>query len=227
MPFQKQVNMYQAPAVAGDFATQNPRSALVAPEDGFVAGSAGVTVGLFAWVQSNGTVLNNGAGKPDGFIHREMNALITTYLGESGNVIQGGFPVTIMKTGDYYVTANGSSAVRGEKAYAKLQDGSVRFETTTSAPVSASFTAAQSGTTLTVTAVASGSISVGDLVTQATGSAAYVSAQLTGTPGSTGTYTLSVSQTVTSGSATSTSYIETDYVCSRAAGAGELAVMSL
>ena len=228
MSFQSQVNLYPAPAIAGDFASSNPRSAVVAPESGFVIGAAGVTVGRFGWIQSDGvTVLNSGTGKPDGFVHREQQANITTFLAESGNVMVGGQPVTLMKTGDYYTTSNGGSAVLREKVYAKLQDGSTRFEATASPPASASFTASQSTTTLTVTAVASGALSVGDLVTQATGSAAYITAQLTGTAGGTGTYTLSVSQTVSSGSATATSYIETDFVCSRACASGELAVMSL
>ena len=226
MGFQTAVQLQQAPAVAGDFASANPRRSFVGPEGGFVAGAAGVTVGRFCWIQSDGkTVLNTGTGKPDGFIHREQQALITTYLAENGSLIPTGFPVTIMQTGDYWVPANVSSAVLRENAYAKFQDGSVRFEA--SAPASASITAAQSGTTLTVSAVASGSLSVGDLVTQASGSPAYITAQLTGTAGSTGTYTLSVSQTVASGAATSTSYVETDFVCTQAAAIGELAVMSL
>lgn len=228
MGFQTQVNAQQAPAVAGDFASSNPRAAFVAPEGGFVAGAAGVTVGRFAWIQSDGkTVLNSGTGKPDGFIHREQQALITTYLAEASNVVPVGRPVTIMRTGDYFAKANSSSAVKGEKVYAKFQDGTTRFEPTATPPASASITAAQSGTTLTVSAIGSGSLSVGDLVTQASGTPAYIVVQLTGTPGDTGTYTLSVSQTVASGAATATSYVETDFVCTQAAGSGELAVMTL
>lgn len=228
MGFQTQVNAQQAPACAGDFASANPRAATVSPESGFVAGAAGVTVGRFAWIQSDGvTVLNTGTGKPDGFIHRDQQALISTYLAESGNLIPVGFPVTLMRTGDYYALANGSAAAKGEKAYAKFQDGSARFEPTASAPASASITASQATTVLTVSAVGSGALSVGDLVTQVSGTPAYILAQLTGTAGGTGTYTLSVSQTVGSGAATATSYVETDFACSRPAASGELAVMSL
>ena len=229
MGFQTTVQSQQAPACAGDFASANPRAAVVSPEGAFVAGAGGINVATFAWIQSDGKTLLNtdAAAKPDGFVHREQQALISTYLAESGNNIPAGFPVTLMRTGDYYALANGSAAAKGEKAYAKFQDGSVRFEPTASAPASASITAAQSGTTLTVSAVGSGALSVGDLVTQATGTPAYITAQLTGTAGSTGTYTLSVSQTVSSGAATATSYVETDFACSRAAGTGELAVMSL
>lgn len=159
MGFQTQVNAQQAPAVAGDFASSNPRAAVVAPEGGFVAGAAGVTVGRFAWVQSDGkTVLNTGTGKPDGFVHREQQAFITAYLGEASNVVPVGQPVTLMRTGDYFATATGNSAVKGEKAFAKLADGTVEFD---------------------------------------------------------------------AAGATVAGFIETDFVCSQAAGSGELAVMTL
>ena len=159
MGFQTKVNAQQAPACAGDFASANPRAATVSPEGGFVAGAAGVTVGRFAWIQSDGvTVLNTGTGKPDGFIHREQQALISTYLAESGNLIPVGFPVTLMRTGDYYAAVTVASAEKGEKAFAKLADGTVEFD---------------------------------------------------------------------AAGATVAGFIETDFACSRPAGVGELAVMSL
>lgn len=127
MGFQTQVNVNPAIAVAGDFASANPRASVVAPEGGFVAGAAGVTVGCFAWVQADGvTVLNTGTGKPDGFIHREQQALITAYLGEAVNLIPGGLPVTLMRTGDYFATSTVATAEKGEKAFAKLADGTMQ-----------------------------------------------------------------------------------------------------
>ena len=127
MGFQTQVNVTPAPAVAGDFASSNPRAAVVAPESGFVAGASGVTVGRFAWIDTDGKTLNNtGIGAPDGFIHREQQALISTYLAESGNLIPVGFAVTLMRTGDYYATVTVASAEKGEKAFAKLSDGTMQ-----------------------------------------------------------------------------------------------------
>lgn len=126
--FQTVVNLQQAPAIAGDFASNNPRSALVAPEGGHVAGAGGLTVAAFAWVQADGkTVLNSDASAaPDGFIHREQQALITAYLGESSNTIPQGFGVVVMRTGDYFFTANVNAAVKGQKVFAKLTDGTTR-----------------------------------------------------------------------------------------------------
>jgi hypothetical protein len=127
MGFQSQVNAQQAPAVAGDFASANPRAAVVAGEGGFIAGAGGVTVGRFAWIDADGkTLLNTGTGKPDGFIHREQQALISTYLAEGSNLIPAGFPVTLMRTGDYYATSTVAAADKGEKAFAKLSDGTMQ-----------------------------------------------------------------------------------------------------
>ena len=127
MGFQTTVNLQQAPAVAGDFATANPRASFPAGEAQYVAGSAGVTVGRFAWIDATtGLVSNTGTGKPDGFIHREQQALISVYLAEASNVVPQGFPVTVMRTGDYWATATVAAAVKGNKVFAKLSDGTVQ-----------------------------------------------------------------------------------------------------
>lgn len=127
MGFQKQVNTTPAIGLAGDFATANPRQSYPEPEGGFVAGAGGLTVGRFAWIGSDGvTVLNTGSGAPDGFVHREGQALITAFLAESGNLVPAGLPVTIMRTGDYLATATVAAAVKGNKAFAKLADGTMQ-----------------------------------------------------------------------------------------------------
>jgi hypothetical protein len=76
-----------------------------------------------------------------------------------------------------------------------------------SLPVPATFTASISGTTMTVTAVASGSIAIGAYVTDANSqvtSFTSVVSQSTGSAGSTGTYVVSTSQTRTSRTMTTT-----------------------
>lgn len=127
MPFQKQVNVTPNLAIAGDFASSNPRAQVVGGEGAsYVAGTGGATVARFGWITGD-TVLTTGSGVPDGFIHREMNALITTYLAESGNVIQQGQAVAIFNKGDFYCTATVGAATKGQKAFAKLTDGTVQF----------------------------------------------------------------------------------------------------
>lgn len=126
--FQRQVNAQQAPAVAGDFASANPRASVPAPEAGFVAGASGLVVAAFAWIDADGRRLNNTAasGKPNGFVHREQQAFITTYLGETSNVIPTGFPATLMRKGDYFVNTTVAAASVGQKAFAKLADGTMQ-----------------------------------------------------------------------------------------------------
>jgi len=127
MPFQKTVNTTPAPAVDGDFASVNPMASVVAPESGFVAGAGGVTVGRFAWISADGkTLLNTGTGKPDGFVPRLQTAQIGTYLAESGNVIPEGFPVDLMRTGNFYSKATIAGATKGDMAFAKLADGTMQ-----------------------------------------------------------------------------------------------------
>lgn len=127
MPFQTSVKIDPAPAVEGDLATGNPRAAYPAPEGGFIAGAGGVTVGRFVWIQADGkTVLNSGAGKPDGYISRHQQAQINTYLAESGNLIPAGYPVTVMKDGDYWAKSTVAAATRNQKAFAKLADGTMQ-----------------------------------------------------------------------------------------------------
>ena len=94
------------------------------------AGAGGVTVGRFAWVNAAvTTVLNTGSGVPDGLISRRNTAQITTYLAEGSNVIPAGQPVTVFNGGDFFMTNGNVSAdtAKGQKAYANLTNGTVRF----------------------------------------------------------------------------------------------------
>jgi hypothetical protein len=134
MPFQTSVNVTQAPAVAGDFASANPRHSLLSVPGGFIAGPNGLTVGLFAWADTaTGTVLSNtGTGVPSCFVHRDMQALITVYLTEFGMTIPAGMGVGEMFSGgDFFVKNAGAAAVTvGMKAYANLTTGVVSFAAT-------------------------------------------------------------------------------------------------
>lgn len=125
--FQTQVNLQQAAAVAGDFASANPRASVVAHEGTLVAGASGVTVARFAWATAAGLVSNTGTGKPTGFVHRRQgSALVTTYLAEVSNLIPQGFEVTLMKTGDYWASVTVGAASIGQKVFASLTDGSIQ-----------------------------------------------------------------------------------------------------
>ena len=93
--FQNVINPQQAPGVEGDFASANPKASLLAGEGALVAGSNGAIVGRFGWVTA-GVVDNTGTGVPAGFVHREGQASITTWLAESSMTVQPGFQMTLM-----------------------------------------------------------------------------------------------------------------------------------
>lgn len=221
--FQTSVGTVPAPAVEGDFCDTNPRYSVDAGPGGLVAGLAGLTVGRFAWVSYEGidpdnapTIANNyGAGVPDGFVAREQQGLITTYLDQSGMVIPRGFGVTLFKGGGFWVKNAGSGqAVRGMKAYAKAGTGEVLFAAagtpatasvtgSIGAVVTTSFTGAISGNVLTVSALSTGTIYPGATLSGTGGggvaSGTKVVGQLSGTTGGVGTYAVTpTEQTVTS-----------------------------
>jgi hypothetical protein len=126
------VQFQQAPGVAGDFATNNPFSSVPAPEAGYVAGSTGCNVGVFAWVDpadvTGRQVINSSATTlvPRGFVNRANNALITVYLADATMLIPTGNPVTLMAKGDFFFKVTVGAATIGQKAFAKLTDGTIQ-----------------------------------------------------------------------------------------------------
>lgn len=125
MGFQSTIHNDPNPAVAGDFASANPRASLLAGPGTLVAGSGGCNVGLFAWAASDGTVTNAGSNAPSGFVHRDMQALITTWLAEASMNIPEGQPVTLMTAGDFWAKTLTVATV-GQKVFASNTDGTVK-----------------------------------------------------------------------------------------------------
>lgn len=218
--FQTSAGYNPAPAVAGDFASTNPRATVLAGPGALVAGDLGLIVGRFAWTTdehvdadgSPGVANNFGSGPVTGFVHREQQGLIQVYLQEASMVVPAGFPVTLFDAGDFWMKNDGAAqALPGMKAYANYADGKATFAAS-GAPGSASgsassiaagasaFTGSIAGNILTVTAVGSGTIYPGTTVAGA-GVAAntMIVDQLTGTSGGIGTYSLNIpEQTVAS-----------------------------
>ena len=211
MGFQKQVNLTPAPAVAGDFASSNPRATVLAGPGGLVAGALGVTVGKFAWVDDDGvTVQSFGTATkaPQGFVHREQQALIQQYLAEAGMNIPQGFPVVLHNEGDFWAKLAGDNAATiGAAIYADYSNGDVcavaaPAGASVTASIGATFTATGTGTSLVVTSV-TGRISIGDKIA-GTGVTAgtTIAAQVSGTAGGAGTYTTSAATTAAAATVT-------------------------
>lgn len=129
--FQQTVNLNQAPGQPGDFASTNRRHSTLSVPGGFVAGPNGLTIGTFAWADTaTGTILSNtGIGAPTCFIHRAMQGLITTYLGNNSYFIPAGMGVGEMfNSGDFFVRNAGTGPTTiMMKAYANLTTGAVSF----------------------------------------------------------------------------------------------------
>jgi hypothetical protein len=207
--WQAQVGVVPAPALAGDFASKNPRFTVDAGPGGLVAGSLGCTVGYFAWATSQAMDADNapavvnsfGSGPVTGFIAREQQGLIVLYLDNADNGIPKGFPVTLHNGGDFWVQNDGTTtAVIGNKAYADLATGKVSFGATATASTAsitgsiaaatAQFSATVSGNVLTVISVASGTITPGSVVTGTIVTGTHIVTQLSGSTGRVGTYAL-------------------------------------
>jgi hypothetical protein len=179
MTFQTHVNTYPAPGVVGQRASQNPISTVVAGPGGLVAGTAGVNVGKFAWntyASAGGPGAANNSTPtplvPDGFISNEQQALITTWLGESGLAVPAGYPVTEMQRGDFWARNPYADAAIGQKVYANLFSGDIlgaatgQFLTNEvgSNAVIASATIAKDSYELNIITLTSGVIQIGDEV---------------------------------------------------------------
>lgn len=218
--FQTFTNQLQAPGMAGDFASANPRASALSAQTynspGFRAGPNGLTIGLFAWLDPSRTFASNsGAGQPVGFVHRAAEALITTYLSAYGMTIPAGFATgNIFDAGDFFVVNNGATEAQpGMKAYANSSTGVATFAATGSPTTAGSGTASSiaagtassaastiAGNVLTTGPSVTGTLVPGAILTGtgvATGT--QIVAQLTGTTGGVGTYTITpTDQTVAS-----------------------------
>lgn len=126
---QKSVNLYPAPAVQGDRASQNP---FVYTPQNYLAG-APITVGTFVWESSEDTnpkqVLNTGTGAPLGFVERIQNVFNYDLTSEGTLVIPEGAPMTaVALRGDFWVVADTTVTV-GMAIFASTTNGAVKFAT--------------------------------------------------------------------------------------------------
>lgn len=215
--FQTSVAVQPAPAVAGDFCDANPRSTVNAGPGGLVAGADGVTVGRFAWASMEyidgdnapALVNNYGTGAPTGFVAREQQALITTYLADASMVIAPGFQMGLFNGGGFWAKNDGAvlapygGTVYAEKGTGKILPSAATAQATGSiAAGAASVTGSITGNVLTVTVAGSAPLVVGAVLSGSGGggvaSGTEIVGFLSGT-GGTGTYAVSIpEQTVTS-----------------------------
>jgi hypothetical protein len=126
--FQSVINPLQAPAVAGDFASANPRSSVVSGPSQLVAGVGGCNVGVFAWADVNGLVTNAGSGIPTGFVHRNLQALNFNLLTQSTMNVPQGYGITLCSAGDFWAVTS-TAATPGQKIFASNTTGAIQTGT--------------------------------------------------------------------------------------------------
>lgn len=202
--FPSQVNSVQAPAVAGDFASANPRKTILAGEGALISGLGvingvvvqGAVVGRFCWAtyqtvdndNAPGTLNTFGNGLPQGLISRKQVGLITQYLGTAVQYYQSGFQISGWSDVDLWVVNGGTTAAQvGQKAFASFADGSASFAAAGATPGGASGSASSIAANSAAN-VTAGTI-IGDVFTAAgvlTGNF-YPGTTLSGTGVSTGT----------------------------------------
>jgi len=211
MGFQRVVNQQPAPAVEGDLASNNPMASILPPVDsGFVVAAAqSVRVGYFAWGGVDGKVYSSaaaaGAGAKIGFVARQPNipsVVITVFLAESRMTLEAGMPCTLLGAGDYWASLPGATPGAAVFAVNTTGQPSLVDDATTdptgftaasaakvNAVTDANTTIALNTGVMTVAAVASGVIEVGQRVT-GTGvpDETFITRQLTGAAGGAGTY---------------------------------------
>lgn len=139
--FQNQVYINPAEAIPGDFASSNPNQYQLTSTGLMIADTNGVKIGHFAALNSTGTVSSTLAAAPSdasrvGFVHREFNGQIVTYLAESGMTIQPGEPVSLFRMGDFwvYVDVINGTPVRGAQIWWDVLTGNTIVGAPTSPP---------------------------------------------------------------------------------------------
>lgn len=227
MSFPKTVNSYQAPGVEGDAASTNPQATILAPNQGqLVAPVGGVNVGRFAFVDpATGNVSQAYvAGYQIGFLGRNEQALIRTFLGESTLNVPSGFMITLFNKGDFWMRF-ASGAVVGQTVYADENNGqpvagnAADVVTGVAGGAGTLTTVNTSASVVINTLTAGNTVAVGDVVVSANVPVGTtVVAQTAGTAGGTGTYTLSAAATASAGPTAFTSTSTTLYVTAVTSG---------
>jgi len=183
------------------------------------AGPEGMIIGRFGFARlDTGQVYSRHPGVPSrvGFVHKNQPSAIVPWLGQATMAVHPGLEVTLFDGGDF-LARFAVAPTYGYKVLASYADGSciaaVAGATVAGAVVTAVGGAVVTGsiaaTVLTVTAVTSGTLSVGAVLSGSGITAGTtITALGTGT-GGTGTYTVTPSQTAASTTVTATSNVMT------------------
>ncbi|WP_374413272.1 hypothetical protein [Novosphingobium colocasiae] len=227
MAFQTSVAAQQSPGIEGGFYGANPHFTLTNPDEGmWVAGSAGVTIGQFAWANTaSGQVTSAHPGVTTvryGFVHRDQPAVIAGLLVGSSNTVVGGQGIDLLEDGPVWGRFAGGASI-GQKVYAAYADGALSAAATASAStVTRSVTTTNTSTAISYTG---GAIYAGQPVS---GTGIPAGAYIVSVNAGAGTAVLSAAATASATvTGTFTTNFETAWTVRSTAGAGELAKLSV
>lgn len=174
MGFQTVVNAQPAPAVEGDFASQNPRHNVIGAAGQLVAPVGGLKVGHFFFINPATGLCsqsyNSGSYSQVAYLARNSQGLITQFLADSTEVVPQGFMVVGFDGGDFWAKFNGGIAAGGT-VYADETTGHPTNAATNTVTASAGFTGTASLATvggqaqMTLATITGGIVTIGDTVT--------------------------------------------------------------
>lgn len=240
-PPQTSVNIYPPPGISGEWCSENPRHQLLAGVGAAVAGASGVLVGQFAWLSEAGVATNAYGGPLSrlGFVSIYQPVVNPGFLQVSGLTVQAGQEIVLHDECDVWCKFP-SGATVNQKVFVALADGSVTANAAGAADQAASVTASiAANATNTFTGViaapvfpdtglfiltassVTGTIVAGETLS-GTGvpTGQTIVAQLTGTAGGAGTYSVSIPSSTASTTITGAYGVMTV----TATGSGSLAV---
>lgn len=243
--FQTSVNRYIAPGVKGGWASANPVFSTLQANNGdldetalgvaqWLVGALGVEIGQFAFADSaTGLVTSAAPGgvvsTPTvaglvsvGFVQRDQMGFITVYNDGSSTRLTEGQPVTLISSGDVWAEFEGGATV-GQFVFARFSDGAAIAAATTTAPT-ATFSVTTANGSPDLTAVGAGA-AVGQSIT---GTGIPAGARLIAVDPIANTAVMSANATAAGTvTATAVTAVLTPYRVKSAAGAGEIAKISV
>lgn len=145
-----QVGQKQAPALAGQFASCNPRRIALAGENGLVAGDDGTGYGTavarFVWIQTQPGDQFSQTGEPMvctnrcptatpnvaplGVAHRDQSVNFPYIKDSESHYLKSGKPIDCLVEGEIWIynASTTDSVTLGMKAYARRADGRCLFD---------------------------------------------------------------------------------------------------
>lgn len=235
MPFQTTVLTDPAPGFDGGWASVNPHTSMLNPNNGdpttsayasWKTGATGCTVGRFGFADSlAGSVTSAHPGTANvrvGFVHRHQPVIVTAFLGQNASSLYAGQEVDIADGGDFWVRV-AAGATPGQKLFASIADGTAIAGTAGTAPTATGVTATTTSGSPNLTVVAGGTLVPGQPVS---GAGIPASAYIVSVSGATAVMSANASASAGGVAITQTTAIETRWYADSLAPAGGLTKMS-